>query len=120
VVDLCQRVDAAQCHASGAVRRGRVEEQLARRLDVECVAVVTLPGHPVIEVRLRPRALEVIQGCSRDDPTSCGNALRHLVRDRRLAGGGEPVDCNPDSTRTERQDAPDDVVEHCGSRRAAR
>lgn len=61
MVELRERIDAAQRDAAGAVEGCRIEQQPAHRLEVECVALVTLAGHAVIEVRVAPGALEVIK-----------------------------------------------------------
>src|SRR5689334_4500401 len=61
VIDLGDRIDAAQRDAAvgGGVRR--VEEQSAGGFTIERVAVVALAGEPVVKVSLAPRSLEVVE-----------------------------------------------------------
>ena len=56
VVQLGERVDAAERHRSVAVRQeARIEEQAANRLEIERVAVVPLTAQPVVAMRLCAR-----------------------------------------------------------------
>lgn len=61
MVDLRERVDAAQGHPTRPVGRSRIEEQPTGGVTVLGVAVVPLAADAVVEVRFAPGALEVIE-----------------------------------------------------------
>ena len=58
VIDLGERVDAAQHAVPGSGRGGRIEQKPRDRRVVECVAVVALARLSVIEVPIPPRPLK--------------------------------------------------------------
>ena len=72
MIDLGDRIDAAQRDDAIGGRIRRVEEQLARSVIVERVAVVTLARDAVVEMAFASWLFEIVERCSQHWTAAAG------------------------------------------------
>ena len=111
MVDLGERIDAAQRHLAVAVGARRREQQAVDGVEVEGVAVVALARDPVVAVGLGPRPLEVVERGPQDRPAPRREAPGQLVPEAGLARRGQPVDAHPQPAAAPPEDEPDDLID---------
>src|SRR5262245_23380493 len=105
VVELGERIDAAQHAGAGALGRGRLQPQPGGVVVVEGVAVVARSGLPVVAMPLPPRPLEVVQAGPKYGTAGLTQVRGELMAEAGLAGRRTSVDADPEALRPERLDA---------------
>src|SRR4029077_4035538 len=96
----------------------RIQQESARGLEIERVAVVALSRLPVVEVAVSPRAFEVVERRAERWTAAIRKPARQLVTEAGLARGSQAVDRDSEAPFAERLDHLDELVEHPSALRA--